>query len=118
MRLPPYSADIVKARRLGRVPVPGPLGHIVILPSWHLKITGAFVVCPDDTDPATLDFFFVAGLDVTLLLRPIDYPRALDVALSVLSGNPRSLSLIDVRRAQVGGVGSGVLVVYSRRHRV
>jgi len=117
MRLPPYSADIVKARRLGHVPVPGVFGHVVVLPTWKAETTGAFIVCPDDVHASVWDFFFLAGLDVSLLVRPIDEPRLVELVHALLAAEPRSLLVLDMAKAHTAGIGAGVLAIYTRKGR-
>lgn len=114
MRLPPNSRALFDLRRQGRVPVPGPFGHISVLPDWSLEIAGAAVLAPPSLDPRGLDFCIVAGLDVTIFVRVDDTEHHVELLLAVMNGDPRSIAVVDLDRA-VDGFDAGLLALYIRR---
>ncbi len=69
MRLPPNARALFDLRRRGHIPVPGPFGHVSILPDWKFSVSGAYVIAPPDIDPMELDFCFCAGLSVSIFCR-------------------------------------------------
>jgi hypothetical protein len=108
MRTPPNSAALFKMRRAGRVPVPGPYGHVSILPAWDLETPGAFLLAPPDLDPLELDFSCVAGLEVAVFteLGDVAAPTTLwSLLLAVLSCDPAAINVIDLNRAAAGQGG-------------
>ncbi len=114
MRLPPNSRALFDLRRSGRLPVPGPFGHISVLPDWNLEVAGATVLAPPSIDPRDLDFCIVAGLDVTIFVRGVDVEHHVDLLVAVMNGDPSSITVIDLDRA-VDGLDAGVLALYIRR---
>ena len=48
-------------------------GGIVVSLDWQLGTGWCRIVLPPDTDPATYDLDFLAGLDILLVYRP-DHP--------------------------------------------
>lgn len=119
MRLPPKARALFDLRRRGRVPVPGPFGHVSVLPDWQFSVAGAFVIAPPSIDPAELDFCFCAGLDVSVFCRLGDIGRPLDtwleeVILAVMAADPATITVIDLDQTS-GGLDQGVVALYVRR---
>lgn len=119
MRLPPNARALFDLRRRGRIPVPGPFGHVSVLPGWHFEVAGAFVIAPPEIDPADLDFCFCAGLSVAIFCRLGELSRPLDtwldeVILAVMAADPTSITVIDLD--QTGdGLDQGIVAMYVRR---
>lgn len=119
MRLPPHSAEIMRARRAGRIPTSGPFGHVAILTEWDMEVTGAYCIAPPDIDPHELDFSFVAGLEVTIfccigtLGRPID-TWLNDVVLAVMACDPSTILILNIDQADKG-FAYGLVTVFVRR---
>ena len=113
MRLPPNSRVLMDLRRAGRVPVPGPFGHVAILPDWNLETCGAAVLAPPSLDYLDLDFCVVAGLDVTIFVRGADVTNYIDLIAAVMDGAANSITVVDLDRA-VDGFGAAILAMYSR----
>lgn len=65
--LPPYGRQFAGARARGLVPRRLGLGHLVVVLDWQ-EPSGAMpcIVIPPESDPATYDLGFVAGLHVTI----------------------------------------------------
>ena len=114
MRLPPHSAAIMRARRFGRVPVPGIFGHVTILPSWDLEINGAYVIAPSELNPIDLDFCFVAGLEVSLFIRNCDRFRLVDLLRAVMRCDPLTVNVVNLDQS-CNGFSYGLEAVYARR---
>lgn len=119
MRLPPNARAIFDLRRRGRIPVPGPFGHVSVLPDWGLAVAGAYVIAPPSIDPAELDFCFCAGLSVAIFCRLGDLGRPLDtwlheVILAVMDADPVSIAVIDLDQA-AAGLDQGLVAMYVRR---
>lgn len=118
MRLPPNARRLFDLRREGRIPVPGPFGHVVVLPDWNMEVTGAFVVAPPDLDPTDFDFCFVGGLEVAIFTRLGDVRRPMnswldDVVVAVMRSDPACVTVIDLDQADAG-FDLGIVVNYER----
>jgi hypothetical protein len=97
-RLPPYGRELLKMRQQGLAPA-GP--YVVIsLDSWRWGRAYARVVIPPDLDPEDVNFAFVAGLDVVLVLdRGTTTPLRRDAAVKqLLACNPASLRVLEIDR--------------------
>ncbi|MEW6415896.1 MAG: hypothetical protein AB1482_11645 [Pseudomonadota bacterium] len=114
MRLPPNSRELFAMRRAGNVPVPGPFGHVAVLPSWNMEIAGAHVLAPESINALDLDFCIVAGLDVAIFVQGVDVEHHVDLILAVMAGDPRTIAVIDLDLA-VDGLDAGLLALYIRR---
>lgn len=104
-RPPPNSAELFRLRRAGRVPVPGPFGHVCILPEWDMETPGAYLIAPPELDPAELDFSCVAGLEVAVFteLGDVAAPTTLwPLVLAVLAYDPAAVAIVDLNRAARG----------------
>lgn len=128
MRPPPNSAELFRIRRAGRIPSPGPYGHVSVLPDWNLTVAGAYVYAPPEIEPRELDFSFVAGLDVALFIhercpfhRVYQTPEFLfdgdhlDLLAAIMAGNPETITVIELNRVHLG-LGPAVLAVFGRGH--
>lgn len=115
MRLPPNARALFDLRRSGRVPVPGPFGHVSIVPDWNLETAGAAVLAPPGIDPLDLDFCIVAGLDVTIFVRGDDAERQVDLIVAVMNGDPSSITVVDLDCALNASFGAAVMAVFGRR---
>jgi hypothetical protein len=99
VRPPPNSAALFKLRRAGRVPVPGPFGHVCILPEWDMETPGFYLTVPSELDPGELDFSCVAGLEVSIFwpIGTLGHPLGLDDLLgAVMAGEPASIAVINL----------------------
>ncbi len=119
MRLPPNSRALFDLRRRGRIPVPGPFGHVSILPDWKFEVAGAYVIAPPSIDPADLDFCFCAGLTVAIFCRLGELGRPVDtwldeVILAVMAADPTSIAVIDLDQT-AAGFDQGLVAMYARR---
>lgn len=119
MRLPPNARALFNLRRRGRVPVPGPFGHVSVLPDWQFSVAGAYVIAPPSIAPSELDFCFCAGLSVAIFCRLGDDLSPVDtwleeVILSVMASDPASITVIDLDQT-AAGLGQGVVAMYVRR---
>lgn len=119
MRLPPNGRPLFDLRRKGRIPVPGPFGHVAIVPDWNMGVAGAFVVAPPSIDPLDLDFCFCAGLSVAIFCRLGDLRRPVDtwlndLILAVMEADPTGITVIDLDQT-VDGLDRGVVAMYVRR---
>lgn len=119
MRLPPNARALFNLRRRGRIPVPGPFGHVSVLPDWGLTVAGAYVIAPPSIDPAGLDFCFCAGLTVAIFCRLGETSLPSDtwlqeVILAVMDADPASIAVIDLDQA-AAGLDRGLVAMYVRR---
>ncbi|MBW8457705.1 MAG: hypothetical protein K0M58_04570 [Thiobacillus sp.] len=119
MRLPPKARALFDLRRSGRIPVPGPFGHVSVLPDWGLTVAGAYVIAPPSIDPAELDFCFVAGLSVAIFCRLGEAGLPSDtwlqkVILAVMDAGPVSIAVIDTDQAATG-LDHGLVAMYVQR---
>ena len=118
MRLPPNARALFDLRRRGRIPVPGPFGHVSVLPDWGLTVAGAYVIAPPSIEPSDLDFCFVAGLSVAIFCRltelsPVD-TWLYEIILAVMDADPASIAVIDLDQA-ADGLDQGLVALYVRR---
>ncbi|MDP1682205.1 MAG: hypothetical protein Q8L39_10590 [Burkholderiales bacterium] len=118
MRLPPKARALFDLRRRGRIPVPGPFGHVSVLPDWGLTVAGAYVIAPPSIDPSDLDFCFCAGLTVAIFCRlaelsPVD-TWLYEIILAVMDADPASIAVIDLDQA-AAGLDRGLVAMYVRR---
>ena len=118
MRLPPNARALFELRRKGRIPVPGPFGHVSVLPDWGLTVAGAYVIAPPSIEPSDLDFCFVAGLSVAIFCRlaelsPVD-TWLYEIILAVMDSDPTSIAVIDLDQA-AAGLDHGLVAMYVRR---
>lgn len=118
MRLPPKARALFDLRRRGRIPVPGPFGHVSVLPDWGLTVAGAYVIAPPSIEPADLDFCFCAGLTVAIFCRlaelnPVD-TWLYEIILAVMDADPASIAVIDLDQASAG-LDQGLVAMYVRR---
>lgn len=118
MRPPPNSAELFRIRRAGRIPTPGPFAHVAVLPEWNLEVAGAYVYAPPEIDPLELDFSFVAGLDVAIFFRRGGECQTFDnwllsTTLAVMSGDPATVTCIDLVAAE-RGLGRAIVARYVR----
>lgn len=119
MRLPPNARALFELRRRGRIPVPGPFGHVSILPDWKFEVAGAYVIAPPEIEPADLDFCFCAGLDVAIFCRIGAVGRPLDawlhdVIVAVMQADAQSIVVIELNRARTA-LDAGIVAMYERR---
>jgi hypothetical protein len=78
LRIPAYGSTLRQARRTGRVPAPVDGAHVEIgfAFGYAAAAQAAFVVVKrDEDDPYTLDFRWLAGLDVRILCTDADWHR-------------------------------------------
>lgn len=126
MRPPPNSADLFRIRRAGRIPSPGPYGHVSVLPDWNLEVAGAYVYAPPEIEPSELDFSFVAGLDVALFIQErcachkvYETPEYLfdgnhlELLGAIMDGSPETITVIELSRVHLG-LGQAVLAVFGK----
>jgi hypothetical protein len=118
MRLPPNARALFDLRRRGRIPVPGPFGHVSVLPDWGLTVAGAYVIAPPSIDPSDLDFCFCAGLTVAIFCRlaelsPVD-TWLHEIIVAVMDADPASIAVIDLDQA-AAGLDRGLVALYVRR---
>lgn len=119
MRLPPRARALFDLRRAGRIPVPGPFGHVSIVPDWHFEVAGAYVIAPPDIDPIELDFCFCAGLTVCIFCRIGTLERTLDtwledVIVAVMRADAKSIAVVELNLARAG-LDQGVVAIYMRK---
>lgn len=126
MRPPPHSAELFKLRCIGKVPVPGPYGHVAVLTDWQIEVAGAFVIAPHGVDPLDLDFSFAAGLDVTLFIaercpyfqvyKTLEYlfeQDQLDLIAAIMAGKPASVRVVDLSQAHLG-LGRATVAIFGK----
>lgn len=121
MRLPPNARALFDLRRRGHIPVPGPFGHVSILPDWKFEVAGAYVIAPPEIEPADLDFCFCAGLDVAIFCRFGAVGRPLDawlhdVIVAVMQADARSIVVIELNRARTA-LDAGIVAMCERRQK-
>jgi hypothetical protein len=93
-KLPAFGRELTELRRRGLVPNPPEVR--VAIDSWEWARGRTRVVIAPDADPSTLDFSFVAGLDVLVGWWPaITARERRDAAIrSILRGLPRRLLVL------------------------
>lgn len=112
LKLPPFGKELMDLRRQGLVPKPllG-FGHILVaIDDWTLgkgvanAALVARVVVPEDAEPHTLDFLFVAGLTVLVAYRPSrTMPDRLNaIILQLLRFRPLQFRVVDMDRPAMG----------------
>lgn len=119
MRLPPNARALFALRRRGRIPVPGPFGHVSILPDWKFEVAGAYVIAPPEIEPTDLDFCFCAGLDVAIFCRLGSVGRPVDawlhdVIIAVMQADAQSIVVIELNQARAS-LDAGIVAMYERR---
>lgn len=102
-RLPAFARPLADLRRRGHRPASQTV--VVRLDRWPAKDRPAVVawpqvVVPTDAQPAALDFWFLAGLDVVVAFWRSASPAARLRALlvEILKADPAALTVIDTER--------------------
>jgi hypothetical protein len=111
-RLPAFGRALVELRRRGLVPNPPQI--YVAIDWWKWRRGRLQVVVTPDSDPAELDFAFLAGLDVIVGWRPeLTSRERRDSAIrAILRGVPQRLLLFvygeGPAHVWIKSVGSGI----------
>jgi hypothetical protein len=87
-RLPAYGRDLLQKRRQGLVPASR---HVWIVDRFDFprNTNGWLCVVADGIDPISIDFSFVAGLEVTIVARTLERLDA--IAQGVVAARPKRM---------------------------
>jgi len=91
-RFPAFGKRIMEKRIAGELPTSSAFNHeVVVVFDWNLGAACSRIVIPERVPISSLEFRFLAGLNVQIVYRDKDAHRVVELAEKILFCSPKSL---------------------------